>query len=102
MGVLIPSIREIGILLYNNSCYGFSSNKAMKYFLKQPNVCIELAIKYMYIMPELIISVCKEEHFGLPAIVSNSSEVLSVILFFFFFLSIFSINVCLDFVSISC
>ncbi|XP_035214317.1 cilia- and flagella-associated protein 206-like isoform X3 [Stegodyphus dumicola] len=67
-GVLLPSKRYLGIVMYKGLCYGFSSEEAMESFKVKPNECIAATRNYMMIMPEFIITLRMEALFQLPII----------------------------------
>ncbi|GFT23399.1 cilia- and flagella-associated protein 206 [Nephila pilipes] len=74
MGILVPCDRKIGIVMYNNSCYGFSSKDAMDSFRKQPAKYVASVIDHMIKIPQLIFTLQKEENFDFPVINNSKTK----------------------------
>ncbi|CAL1280109.1 unnamed protein product [Larinioides sclopetarius] len=68
MGILVPCNREIGILMYKQSCYGFSNTDVMESFKKQPARFVNSAFDCILKIPQLIFTLQVEEHFQFPVI----------------------------------
>ncbi|PRD32387.1 UNVERIFIED_CONTAM: Cilia- and flagella-associated protein [Trichonephila clavipes] len=74
MGILMPCNREIGIVMYNNSCYGFSNQDVMDSFRKQPAKYVASVIDCMIKIPQLIFTLQMEEKFDFPVINNCKSK----------------------------
>ncbi|GFY45283.1 cilia-and flagella-associated protein [Trichonephila inaurata madagascariensis] len=74
MGILVLCNREIGIVMYNNSCYGFSNQDVMDSFRKQPAKYVASVIDCMIKIPQLIFTLQMEEKFDFPVIADISNK----------------------------